>query len=447
MCGIWGIVNTHPRKFDYSTFCTLGIANDSRGGDSCGIFIDGKYEYGADKDDKYFCNFFLTSKILDDVKESTIAFGHCRKASVGVIDESTAQPVIIKNDKGEVEFVVMHNGTIYNYDDLAKKYIPNIDIKDMTDSQVMARIFYECGYDVLDEYIGGAVFAVIDYRKPQVLFFKGASKESEFSKKQTEERPLYFCIDKEKEEMVFSSIASYLYALKPNLVCYTLNPNLLVTFNGTETPIVKEYKRKDVTQKAPFTYYSSNLWNTNYYDYNDYISLDLLRNTYSFHGSLMHEEFIIGRLGKIYKKVKGGSKEIYFWDGVALKNKACFLFLSKLLSESRISRREFAKTFINVIRFLSVDGVYFDSGLWYKAISPTERVLYTGDINMLTANGRMRFANGIKTTTIYGKICDSSFDKLYDNEDIINFKEIKQKCLPLMKQLTNGPKLITSTKL
>ena len=41
MCGLFGLVGKHSRSFDYSTFCTLGIANDSRGGDSCGIFIDG----------------------------------------------------------------------------------------------------------------------------------------------------------------------------------------------------------------------------------------------------------------------------------------------------------------------------------------------------------------------------------------------------------------------
>ena len=42
MCGLAGILRTKKAKFDYQTFCTLGIANDSRGGDSCGVFIDGE---------------------------------------------------------------------------------------------------------------------------------------------------------------------------------------------------------------------------------------------------------------------------------------------------------------------------------------------------------------------------------------------------------------------
>ena len=43
--------------------------------------------------------------------------------------------------------MLLHNGTIFNYEDLAKKYIPDIDIKGMTDSQVMEQIFYYKGYD------------------------------------------------------------------------------------------------------------------------------------------------------------------------------------------------------------------------------------------------------------------------------------------------------------
>ena len=50
MCGIFGIINKVEAPFDYSTFCVLGINNDSRGGDSCGVFIDQEVEYGVDKE-------------------------------------------------------------------------------------------------------------------------------------------------------------------------------------------------------------------------------------------------------------------------------------------------------------------------------------------------------------------------------------------------------------
>lgn len=120
MCGIFGIVTKSMRSFDFPTFCTLGIANDSRGGDSCGYFIDRHYEYGAKGNDKWFQCFFQNNKFLNELKMSSVAFGHCRKASVGIIDETTAQPVVLTDANGKVEYVLMHNGTIYNYKELAK---------------------------------------------------------------------------------------------------------------------------------------------------------------------------------------------------------------------------------------------------------------------------------------------------------------------------------------
>ena len=49
MCGIFGHISLEKKKkFNFPLFATLGIHNDTRGGDSCGIFIDGKSEYGTD---------------------------------------------------------------------------------------------------------------------------------------------------------------------------------------------------------------------------------------------------------------------------------------------------------------------------------------------------------------------------------------------------------------
>ena len=44
----------------------------------------------------------------------------------------------------------------------------------MTDSQIMARIFYYKGYQVLSEYYGGSVFFIVDYRTQSaiLLLFK-----------------------------------------------------------------------------------------------------------------------------------------------------------------------------------------------------------------------------------------------------------------------------------
>ena len=105
MCGIFGhLTLKEKKKFDFSLFTTLGINNDSRGGDACGIFIDGQVEYGTTKKTKYFQDFFLGSKLLFDTEEFNIALGHCRKASPGIgLEPEKAQPVVLRKEKtGEI---------------------------------------------------------------------------------------------------------------------------------------------------------------------------------------------------------------------------------------------------------------------------------------------------------------------------------------------------------
>ena len=125
MCGIFGMISKKPKAFNKRAFCTMGARNDSRGGDSCGVFIDGQVEYGVDKE-KMFISFFRGSKVLNQVTECKVALGHCRKASIGKVSLETAQPVVLYNDSGAVDYVLIHNGTIHNYKELAKKYIPEI---------------------------------------------------------------------------------------------------------------------------------------------------------------------------------------------------------------------------------------------------------------------------------------------------------------------------------
>lgn len=245
MCGIFGTISKSNKSFNKRAFCTMGVRNDSRGGDSCGVFIDGQVEYGVDKQ-KLFINFFRDSILLNTTTECKIALGHCRKASVGKVSKETAQPVVLTNETGEIEYVLIHNGTIYNYEELAKKYIPDVDIKGLTDSQVMARIFYYAGYDCLDEYQGGAVFVIHDYRINKTLIFKGHSKKTSYSKEQEEERPLYYCWHNGR--FVFSSIFETLYAHYYEEDVYILPFNKLLTVKNDKLKLVKEYLRLNCTQ-------------------------------------------------------------------------------------------------------------------------------------------------------------------------------------------------------
>ena len=245
MCGIFGTISRKAKPFNKRAFCTMGVRNDSRGGDSCGVFIDGFAEYGVDKQ-KLFIDFFRDSFLIERTTECKVALGHCRKASVGKVSLETAQPVVLKNEQGEVDYVLIHNGTVYNYQELAKKYIPEIDITGLTDSQVMARIFYHAGYDALDEYQGGAVFVIHDYRINRTLVFKGSSKKYQYSKEAEEERPLYYCWHNGR--FCFSSIFETLYAFYYEETIYTLAPNKLLSIRDNKLKLVKEYNREKVGQ-------------------------------------------------------------------------------------------------------------------------------------------------------------------------------------------------------
>lgn len=343
MCGIFGIINKDYSSFNKCIFNTLGIANDTRGGDSCGIFIDGKSEYGIGKE-KFYEDFFLKSEVLKEVTKSHVAFGHCRKTSVGTTSLKTAQPVIITEDD-QVKYVLMHNGTIYNYEDLAKKYIPDVDIKGMSDSQVMARIFYYKGYDALSEYNGGAVFAIADYRenpdKPRIFFWKGSSKQSKYQTAVSDERPFYYI--RTKSQIIFSSIAAYLEGFV-HQQCWTIKANNLVELIDNEVYIVKEYSRKDAQQIKVLPVYgssstSSNSANTN----NNWGSSRYLyhnkQGDFMFTGQKAHGKKYCSAWGVVTDKEFNSPNAMwcYFYNGILLYNEACFNLLEDI-------RKEFQKT-------------------------------------------------------------------------------------------------------
>lgn len=458
MCGIAGIINKTPRTFDYATFCTLGISNDARGGDSCGVFIDGRYEYGVG-DNKFFSTYFQERKLLEETEKSTIALVHCRKASVGVISEKTAQPVVITDEAGVAKFVVMHNGTIYNYEKLAKKYIPHVDITGMTDSQVMAHIFYYAGYEVLNEYNGAAVFAIVDYREgvPRTFFFRGSSKKYTQAKDTEPERPLYYCIDKVKREMVFSSIWMYLMAVRRDCTTYSLRTNELVEFNGTSLVTIKKYERLNMIQNREYDYgtslplynskeirtYKQSTIDSNIYDddawfdsgsyvaYDNYISIDLINNIYSYRGRKIQGKLTINDFGRVASKLSRGT-DIWFFGGVALKSKSCFNFLSSLKKESNLSDRDFFYKFENVIRFLSIDATYPIDGRWFEATSPTGKHLFTGKLRPLTSATVINFAGGSRISTMYKGERESLKSRIPEKLEL-NFKTIKEECKSLMK--------------
>ena len=416
MCGIAGIINQKPTAFDFATFCNLGIANDRRGGDSCGVFIDGKVEYGIDKT-KLFEDFMFDSRVLFNTRVSQIALLHCRKASVGLKTKDQAQPVVIYDKENNPIFVVIHNGTIYNYEELAKKYIPTEDIKGLTDSQVMARIFFHSGYGVLKEYQGGSVFVIVDYRDetPEVLLFKGASKTSTVDKELTEERPLYVAIDEEKNQLTFSSILSNLFACRYWIRPESVKPNILYKFTGQTLHAEAVYERRNVLQSKPITTYY-------YPNYNSYYSTGSASHStttciywnksslkFTHQGVLCHGPKIIGRAGMVYSTEFTTTKKHWFFNGVLLKDKSAYDSLTKAWKKSGQEISEFVGSRLCQIAYLSEYKVYMINGRAYKATGPQSSVMFTGSIKPLGESFIDVFSNGYYIRTSYDS--DISFEE------------------------------------
>lgn len=410
MCGIFGIITPKPRKLDQRAFCVLGVNNDSRGGDSCGIFIDRKYEYGVNEY-KLFYNFFPKSKLLNSINRCQVALGHCRKASVGAINAANAQPVVIRNPKtSEVEFALIHNGTIINYLEMAKKYIPNVDVKDMTDSQVMAQIFYHAGYDVLGEYIGAGAFVMVDYRtkdgQPRVFFFKGESKNTQYATTTTIERPL-FCTYS-TTEFIFSSIMDYLKALRPGREVLTINANKLLELEKDgKLYIVKEYDRKNLWQtRSSYSTVNTNYAYGGYNDihnirqrgteshlpfYNNYDDDEIYKRywgdvvemdkqgVYWIGTNRAHGLHWVDAIGNIEQRKMAGTIQVAFWKGVLLKNPACFTFLNKVCKEFGCSHEELLYTLQDLVHYLSPASCWrTERGQWVTSDTPNSNFLYTG---------------------------------------------------------------------
>lgn len=466
MCGIFGIINKKDSKFDSVTFNLLGFHNDSRGGDSCGIFIDGKVEYGTDKL-KLYQNFYLQSELLKQTKTCQIALGHCRKASVGGVSPEKAQPVVIydSEDEKKINFVLIHNGTISNYTELAKEYIPNIDTKHMTDSQILANIIYNCGTDVFGEYVGAGVFVFVDYRKetPETYIFKGESKEYYSAVNSTEERPLCFVSNENK--FIFSSLPNYLAALQPNLTVYNVPTNKLMIVRDCKLFTIKEYDRKEKNRSGYTPSKSIALqqsrWNFEDDEYGEYFSeqaygykekqktwqerqeskqaqqevnsmfTDDKGNTviladriqcddeFMFrhkNRQLCHSRVIVDSAGYIRPANSFGSIELWFFNGVLLYNKECYKELMKQKINEKKPLFDFMEDNIILINAFSplpftISDEFSSNKEYYKSTDGQSFDYFTGQIPKLFSSNLDCYDEGKFTGSVYLKEGEA-FEKL-----------------------------------
>lgn len=264
-CGLFAYIGSKENHtFSWDKFNYLGRDNDERGGDSIGRMVGNNIvKFVNNRKAKTTYEDFVIGNL--NSAPSHIAMGHTRKASVGGISEEKAQPIVLDIPTGEGKFVMVHNGTIRNWTELATKY--GISIIDKTDSMVLAEIIMTNGFDVLKEYVGAAALIIRDDRFPDTFFvFKGASKN--YTTVQ-EERPLFYYTEGE-ESMYISSKEDGLYFIGGagnDVVDFDTN-TLYEIYEGhiiSETP----YDRSHMTQNIPYKA-TKNTYHRNYATYDTY---------------------------------------------------------------------------------------------------------------------------------------------------------------------------------
>lgn len=239
MCGIFAYSGKKP---NIDKIKILGLYNQSRGEDACGLLINSTVYHGNGPQKK-FASFIENNELPEPTKQHTI-IGHTRKSSSGGVSEQFTHPYNITNPKGKSLLVGVHNGTLTNWTALATKY--GVDTADKNDSKTLFTILSlsKNNIKVLEEYVGGAALLINNpVEKNSLYVFKGGTKtyyqtkveapedeakwkeyygenfytvEKETYAKVKEERPLYMYRENENS-VYFSSLEDSLYAIGGNI--------------------------------------------------------------------------------------------------------------------------------------------------------------------------------------------------------------------------------------
>lgn len=247
-CGLFGyLASADKNNFSWDKFNALGMDNDERGGDSIGRAVgDDIRKFVSKKATTTYKDYVINHK---NGEAHHIALGHTRKASVGLISEETAQPVVIDLPNNQGKFIMVHNGTLHNWEDMAKKY--GIATFGKTDSMVLGEIICNHGYDVLLEYQGTAALIIRDDRDPDTLkVFRGKSKTWQ---KVEEERPLFYH-QESRNSMYISSREEGLYFIGGDVdTVFEFEPNYLYTIHEGEIISQVVYDRSECSQTKVWT--------------------------------------------------------------------------------------------------------------------------------------------------------------------------------------------------
>lgn len=362
-CGIFGFIGDLS-YFSWDKFNILGILNDSRGGDACGIAMGKDVYHFNDRENKLYYDMIakmVMPKIDDNIP---FIFGHTRKTSANALHTGAinyTQPYKIYDSKKNLLGIGVHNGTLYNTDELKEKFgIPDKVIYENdkgvfeshkpNDSQTLLYYLLTTGdTSILEEYVGSAALVWHSFKDNKTYLYHGKS-EYGYSK-ETEERPLYLYRIWNPDynydggpngALWFSSIEQSLEVIsdEENPEIYNLEYNKVYKFDGNMFTMVAAVNRKHGQILPVRTYYESNIDSYRYsrnfeesYNYNKTLReilsvVKFINGRYYYDNELMHGIYKIDDYGYVLStnaKPCSSYLNCHFINGILLNDYSAYV--------------------------------------------------------------------------------------------------------------------------
>jgi len=232
MCGLVGF--SGALSPDILKLKTLGILNQERGLQSCGLLLNNEIYYGTGAE-SIFSNLMYKKAVPTTFDDNNTVIIHTRKASVGLVTESNAHPFGFLNNPLDTKFAFAgaHNGTLQNWRDLLKENNILDTAFDVDSEALLFIIFSTKNFKVLSKYKGAAALLFSFLEEKNTLYaFRGEAGDNH-------ERPMFY--SRHPEGTYFSSIKESLLLIgNHKYEVYELPANTVVKFKDGE--IIQTFK-------------------------------------------------------------------------------------------------------------------------------------------------------------------------------------------------------------